>query len=202
MIEQIRVGHDNFCYLIYCERTLIGAVVDPGMDASKSKEKADELGVEIKYIICTHHHYDHCSEAKALQEMTGAKIAATEYDGEKIDGANKVVQDEDVLMVGDVMLQFLSAPGHTPGGMCIIVNEEALLTGDTLFIGDCGRCDLGGGDPRAMFDTLQRIKALPDRWIVYPGHDYGDKPYDTLGEQKRTNKVLLAKTYEEFAGID
>ena len=99
-------------------------------------------------------------------------------------------------------LNFILTPGHTPGGICIIVDNEAIITGDTLFIGDCGRTDLPGGDLAQMFRTLQeKIMPLPDHLIVYPGHDYGDKPFDTLGNQKRTNKTLIAKNLEEFSKI-
>ena len=76
----------------------------------------------------------------------------------------------------------------------MIVDNEALLTGDTLFIGDCGRTDLPGGSLKEMFKTLQeKIKTLPNHLIVYPGHDYGDKPFDNLGNQKLTNKTLIVK---------
>ena len=84
----------------------------------------------------------------------------------------------------------------------MIVDNDTLLTGDTLFIGDCGRTDLPGGNLNEMFRTLQyKIKTLPDHLIVYPGHDYGDKPFDTLGNQKLTNKTLLAKNLREFSKL-
>jgi glyoxylase-like metal-dependent hydrolase (beta-lactamase superfamily II) len=100
------------------------------------------------------------------------------------------------------LLSCLLTPGHTPGGICIIVDKKALLTGDTLFIGDCGRTDLPGGSLEEMFKTLQeKIFLLSDELIVYPGHDYGEKPFDSLGNQKRTNKTLKAKTLKEFSTI-
>jgi len=76
-----------------------------------------------------------------------------------------------------------------------------LITGDKLFIGDCGRCDLPGGNLSQMFNSLQKLKALSDNLTIYPGHDYGDKPFDTFGKQKRTNKTLLAKNLDEFSKI-
>ena len=106
------------------------------------------------------------------------------------------------MKVGDVNLRFILTPGHTKGGICIIVDNEAILTGDTLFIGDCGRTDLPGGSFEQMFKTLQeKIKPLPDNLIVFPGHDYGNKPFDILGNQKRTNKTLIARNLEEFSKI-
>lgn len=113
-----------------------------------------------------------------------------------------IVADGSQLQLGDITLDFLLTPGHTPGGICIIVDHAALVTGDTLFIGDCGRTDLPGGNSTYMFQTLhEKIMRLPDDLIVYPGHDYGDKPFDTLGNQKQTNKTLLVKTMQEFSRI-
>lgn len=97
---------------------------------------------------------------------------------------------------------FLLTPGHTPGSICILVNNEAIITGDTLFIGDCGRTDLPGGNLTQMYNTLHyKIKSLPDHLIVYPGHNYGNKPFDTLGNQKLTNKTLVVKNLEEFSRL-
>jgi glyoxylase-like metal-dependent hydrolase (beta-lactamase superfamily II) len=112
------------------------------------------------------------------------------------------VSDHNRLKLGDIDLDFILTPGHTPGSICIIVDEEAIITGDTLFSGDCGRTDLPGGNITQMFKTLrEKIMTLPDNLIVYPGHDYGDKPFDTLGNQKRTNKTLIAKNLDEFSRI-
>ena len=96
---------------------------------------------------------------------------------------------------------FVHAPGHTSGGICIIVDASYLLTGDTLFIGDCGRTDLPDGSNEDMYATLQMLKNLPDELIVYPGHDYGKKPFDTLENQKKTNKTMLAKSLDIFSQI-
>jgi len=113
-----------------------------------------------------------------------------------------IVSDGSQLKVGNIVLSFLLTPGHTPGGICIIVDGEAMLTGDTLFIGDCGRTDLPGGSLEEMFQTLQtKIMSLSDELLVYPGHDYGEKPFDTLGNQKRTNKTLRARSLKEFSQI-
>jgi hydroxyacylglutathione hydrolase len=113
-----------------------------------------------------------------------------------------VVSDKSQLNIGKILVEFLLTPGHTPGGICIIVDNQAVLTGDTLFIGDCGRTDLPGGNLGLMYASLhEKILHLPDDFIVYPGHDYGNKPFDSLGNQKRTNKTLIAKTLKEFSAI-
>ena len=85
--------------------------------------------------------------------------------------------------------------------ICLIVDDEFLITGDTIFIGDCGRCDLPGGSLKEMFGSIQRIKSLDDNLVVFPGHDYGPEPFRTLGEEKIRSKVMLARDLEEFSRI-
>jgi len=204
MIEQMRVGFDNFCYVVYCPLEKKAAVVDPGFDASKVLLFLQRKRLMLEYIILTHYHSDHCADVRVLKKtVPSARIVASQKDGERLSLKPEViVSDEDQLSVGHVMLSFLLTPGHTPGGICIIVDKEAVLTGDTLFIGDCGRTDLPGGSLEEMFQTLQqKIKTLPDEYIVYPGHDYGERPFDRLGNQKQSNKTLLAKTLKEFSQI-
>ena len=127
-----------------------------------------------------------------MAETYRCGIIASVIESAFIPGVTRTIADGEVAMVGDVKLEFILTPGHTPGGMCILVDDVALLTGDTLFIGDCGRTDLAEGSDQDMFNTLQRLRSLPDDLIVYPGHDYGDIPYDSLGNQKKRNKVFLA----------
>jgi hydroxyacylglutathione hydrolase len=204
MIEQIRVGFDNFAYLVYCAVQRKAGVVDPGFDAEKILKELASKNLQLDYIILTHYHSDHTAEAKHLKRAAPfAQIVASKEDGQRLSVQPEViVSDETQLKIGDIVLSFLLTAGHTPGGICIIVDKEAVLTGDTLFIGDCGRTDLPGGSLSAMFQSLQqKIMALPDEYLVYPGHDYGDKPFDTLGNQKRTNKTLRARTLKEFSLI-
>jgi len=204
VLEQIRVGFDNFCYLIYCPEQKKAAIVDPGFDASKSLQILTTQNLQLDYIILTHYHTDHTAEAKHLKQIIpSAQVVASREDGRRLSVKSDVeVTDGSRLMVGNIVLSFLLTPGHTPGGICIIVDGKALLTGDTLFIGDCGRTDLPGGNLEEMFRTLRKkIWSLSDGLIVYPGHDYGEKPFDTLGNQKRTNKTLRAKSLQEFSLI-
>jgi len=204
IIEQIRVGLDNFSYIICCPTSKKAAIVDPGYDVSKTLEFISSENLELEYIINTHYHSDHSSENKRVKNLHPlAKIVASKADGAKLSIKVDVsVSDGDRIKLGEVSLDFILTPGHTPGGICIIVDNKALLTGDTLFIGDCGRTDLSGGDLVQMYRTLnEKIKFLPDHLIVYPGHDYGDKLFDTHGNQKRTNKTLLAKNLNEFSKI-
>ena len=194
---------DNFCYIIYCPKNLNAAVVDPGNDSLKILEFIKTNNLKLEYIINTHYHSDHTSGNQRIKNSLSSRVIASKLDGNKINGGVDIfVGDNDQLNVGEVSIKFLLTPGHTPGGICLIINNEALITGDTLFIGDCGRTDLPGGSLKEMFRTIQdRIKNLPDHLIVYPGHDYGDKPFDTIGNQKLTNKTLLAKNLRDFSKL-
>ena len=198
------MGFDNFSYIIYCQKTNKAAIVDPGFNTSKLLKFISSNDLELEYIITTHYHADHTGGVKKIKKsISSSKIVASEPDGNKLGTKVDIfVSDDDKLELGTIILDFILTPGHTPGGICIIVDNKALLTGDTLFIGDCGRTDLPGGSLSQMFKTLnEKIKPLPDHLIVYPGHDYGDKPFDKLGNQKLTNKTLLAKNLDEFSKI-
>lgn len=203
-IKQIKVGFDNFSYIIYCNSERKAAIVDPGYNASKTLDFIYSKNLELKYIINTHYHNDHTNETKKIKNsIPSSKVVASNLDGAKMGfEVDIIVSDGDSFKLGKVNLEFLLTPGHTPGGICVIVDNEAIITGDTLFIGDCGRTDLPDGNLAQMYKTLhEKIMLLPDHLIVYPGHDYGYKPYDTLGKQKQTNKTLLAKSLEEFSEI-
>ena len=203
-IEQIKVGFDNFSYIIFCPIIKKAAIVDPGYDVSKTLRFISSNNFEIEYIIITHYHIDHSSETKRVKNLYPlAKIVASNICETKLDMKVEInVSDGYCLKLGEVSLNFILTPGHTPDGICIIVDNESLITGDTLFIGDCGRTDLSGGDLVLMFRTLnEKIMSLPDHLIVYPGHDYGNKPFDNLGNQKLTNKTLLAKNLDDFSKI-
>jgi len=204
VIKQIKVGLGNFSYVIYCPIEEKAAIVDPGYDASKALEFISSKNLELEYIIITHYHSDHSSDCQRIKEsLPLSKIVASESDGAKLGiDVDITVSDGNRLQLGDICLDFLLTPGHTPGGICIIVDNEAVLTGDTLFIGDCGRTDLSEGNLAQMFSTLhEKIMSLADHLIVYPGHNYGSQPFDTLGNQKRTNKTLLAKNLDDFSKI-
>ena len=204
VVEQIKAVFDNFSYVIYCLKSKEAAIVDPSYDATKALDFISKNNLKLKYIILTHYHSDHTKDTLKIKEsITSVKIISSKSDEENLGfNVDLYISDNDELKVGDTNLKFILTPGHTQGGICIIVDNEVILTGDTLFIGDCGRTDLPGGSFEQMFKTLQeKIKPLPDHLIVYPGHDYGPKPFDTLGNQKKTNKVLLAKNLEEFSKI-
>jgi hydroxyacylglutathione hydrolase len=203
-LEQIKVGYDNFCYVIYDPIQKKAGIVDPGYDIKKPLEFIASKHLALDYLFITHYHGDHTAGVKEIKRrFPASKIVASEQDGDHLEVPPDVlVSDGSRIHVGNIGVDFLNTPGHTPGGICLMVEKKALVTGDTLFIGDCGRTDLPGGNLSQMFATLhEKIMNLPDELVVYPGHDYGDKPFDTLGNQKRTNKTLLAKTLKEFSMI-
>jgi glyoxylase-like metal-dependent hydrolase (beta-lactamase superfamily II) len=202
-IEQIKIGFDNFCYIVYCIKNLKAVVVDPSYNQKKILEFIKSNNLKLEYIINTHYHSDHTGGNQIIKNAIPSRVIASRIDGVKIRGGVDIfVKDNDQIKVGEISIKFIVTPGHTPGGICMIVDNEALLTGDTLFIGDCGRTDLPGGSLKEMFKTLQeKIKTLPNHLIVYPGHDYGDKPFDTLGNQKITNKTLLVNNLRDFSKL-
>ncbi len=203
-LEQLRIGADNFSYLVISEPDKTAALVDPSIEATQALQRIHDEHLTLHYIIITHYHGDHTAALPSVKKQhPAAKVVASEADGKHLRvHPDLIVKDGTVLQVGAIPITIISTPGHTPGGICLLVNDEALITGDTLFIGDCGRTDLSDGNLKEMFDSLQKkIMPLPDSLIVYPGHDYGDRPFDTLGHQKQVNKTLLAKTLEAFAAI-
>jgi len=203
MIKQIKVGFDNFSYIIYDIESKKAAVVDTSYNIKEAVGFLKSNDLDLECIISTHYHSDHTSKNRELKALyPSANIVASKVDGDKLDlKVDIFVDDNDELRLREVILKFMLTPGHTPGGICIIVDDEAIITGDTLFIGNCGRTDLPGGDVKQLYDSLQRIKNLPDNLVIYPGHDYGPKPSDKLENQKKTNPTLTARTIEEFMRI-
>ena len=107
------------------------------------------------------------------------------------------------MRIGNLEIQLIHTPGHTPGSQCLYVkgkngSEGVLVTGDTLFVGTIGRCDFPYSSPRDFYHSLGKLKKLDDSLTLYPGHDYGSSSIGTLGREKKTNPYLLARTIEEF----
>ena len=138
-IKQVLVGRDNFSYVIYCEDTKKAALVDPGSNASAPMKFIGQNNLDLQYIINTHYHGDHTGDNSRVKETYRCQLIASEADASRISDVDKTVSDGEKLLLGKTELEFMITPGHTPGGLCIIVDNEAIVTGDTLFIGDCGR---------------------------------------------------------------
>ena len=196
LIRQFKLGlMDNFGYLVADRVARVAAVVDPSFDGRPAQEEAGRLGLRIELVLLTHGHPDHSSDVERLARETGAKVAAHALSRVRKD---VTLEDGRVVKLGAVDLEVLHTPGHTADSCCFRV-EGALLTGDTLFVGECGRSDLPDSSVEALHDSLlRRLRGLPDELIVYPGHDYGPTPTSTLGHEKRHNYTLQPRTLPEF----
>jgi len=190
----ISIGR-NFAYIIADETTRDAAVIDPGHNVRDIFQQAHQLNVHVKYIINTHSHRDHTSGNEEVKKKTGAKIVAHVKSPLPKDIA---VKDQEKLQIGKLTAVVIHTPGHTPDGICLLVDNK-LFTGDTLFVGECGRTDLTGSSAEDMYHSLfDKILPLDDGIEVYPGHDYGNKPVSTIGHERRTNYTLEKRTLEEF----
>lgn len=196
IFEQIPVGAmQNFAYLIGDEKTGLAVVVDPGWDIDTILEAAHRNNLRIIYVIDTHYHPDHTSGNGELTKKTGAKIVA--HASSSI-GKDIAVGDGETLRLGSLGLKFIHTPGHSPDHICVLVDAK-LITGDTLFVGECGRTDLPGGSSEQLYNSLfNKLMKLPDDVEVYPGHDYGVKAFSTIGYEKRHNYVLRPRSLREF----
>lgn len=196
IFRQLKVGHlENFAYLVADETSREAAVVDPSVDPEAVLDAVDDLDLDVRWVVNTHSHSDHVMGNDAVVDATGADVVACE--GSEID-PDVGLADGDVHRVGDVAMEALFTPGHCPDHLCFVVDDQALISGDLLFIGECGRTDLPGGDSREMWQSLEKIKKLPDHLEVYPGHDYGPEPHRSLGVEKEDNYTLEDRTIEEF----
>ncbi len=185
----------NFAYVIGDEGTRRGVLIDPSYDLDNIVGTVRNDGLEILYILNTHSHWDHTAGNKEASQRTGAKIVAHANAPTHKDIS---VKDGDVLEVGNLRINVMHTPGHCPDSVCFFV-DGLLFTGDTLFVGNCGRTDLPGGDPAELYDSFtQKILKLDDSIKIYPGHDYGSRLSSSLRYEKRHNYSLQPRSKEEF----
>jgi glyoxylase-like metal-dependent hydrolase (beta-lactamase superfamily II) len=207
----------NFTYLIGDADAKEGVLVDPAWDVRSLKTIAEEAGLKLVGIVATHAHPDHVGGSLLgfgiegvgkLVEVAAVKVWVHEADAAELRRVTGVreqdlvtVKDGDVLKLGDTEIRFIHTPGHSPGSMCLRVGD-GIITGDTLFVGACGRIDLPGSDSAAMWQSLNRtLAALPDDLVVYPGHDYGRARRSTIGDEKRTNPYMRISTLADWRAI-
>ena len=194
--KQIKQYSDNFSYILADETTREAAVIDSSYNADEIIQVLKTNNFQLKYIINTHGHSDHTDGNEELRSGFGAKIVAHKLS--KINPDMRV-DEGDVIEVGTIKIRVIYTPGHTPDSICLLADDKLLLTGDTLFVGECGRTDLPGGDPRSLHDSFfNKLLKLDDAIIVYPGHDYGPKPQSTIGDERRHNYVLQPRSLAEF----
>jgi glyoxylase-like metal-dependent hydrolase (beta-lactamase superfamily II) len=203
----------NFVYLVGDRDTGEALVVDPAYDADGVLDILATDGMRLTGVLVTHHHPDHVGGSmmghsiQGLRELLArASVPVHVHTAEAesvrhvtgVSASDLIAHDGgDVVDVGDVDIELLHTPGHTPGSQCFLV-DRLLVSGDTLFLEGCGRTDLPGGDPDAMYDSLQRLAALPDDIAVLPGHRYSVASSGTIEAVKQVNYVYKPATKEQW----
>ena len=214
IIEQIEIGPmQNFTYLIGCRSTREVVVVDPAWDIDSLTQHIESKDYTLKAALATHYHPDHVGGSFGGNSVEGvARLLETHavkvYAHRKeIPGMQKVtelsdsdlvsVESGDTLKVGNIEVEFLHTPGHTPGSQCFRINNT-LISGDTLFINGCGRVDLPGSNSEDMYHSMQKLAALPDDTLLLPGHNYGHVPNATMGETKKSNTYMRIDSFDTW----
>lgn len=197
IFEQIDNGGDrNFGYLIGDAKAGVAAVVDPSYIPQTYLDRIATLQLNLKYVICTHSHQDHINGNDYVQEHSDAEVIMCQDADYFYDIA---VADNQVIELGTLRLKIFHTPGHSDDCICILV-ENKLVTGDTLFVGKVGGTDLDDG-ARRQFESLQKLMTLDASVEVYPGHNYGARPWSTIGDEKTTNPFLLQPDFDAFVNL-
>ena len=216
-LKQLELGPmQNFVYLVGDLVTRQCVVVDPAWEIDTIVETVAADDMTLIGALVTHTHQDHVGGSleswgmpgriPGVEELLGqvaTKIYVHKAEREFLPGlcSDLVrVDNHDTLEVGRLRLTFLHTPGHTPGSQCFLVDGR-LISGDTLFIGSCGRTDLPGSDPSQMYYSLtQRLGALPEDTILFPGHNYGGAS-STIGDEKRDNPFMRFAALGDFLKV-
>lgn len=203
-LKQLEVGPMvNFVYLIGDLKTRECVVVDPAWEIDTILKAAATDNMTVVAGLATHYHYDHINGAEELLSKIQGKIYIHKSEAPYLKGMKSELEKVDVgyrLKIGEIEIEFLHTPGHTPGSQCFLVQEH-LVSGDTLFINACGRCDLPGGNAEQLYESLQRLKKLKDETLLLPGHHYADEPLSTIGKEKRKNPYCQISTVSEFLNL-
>ncbi|HKL26199.1 MAG TPA: MBL fold metallo-hydrolase [Desulfuromonadales bacterium] len=187
-------GTDNFTYLVVCPESGKAMGIDPGAAPDSLLEAVHEHQLALEILANTHGHRDHTAGNQRVLEATGARLAAHPADVAEPD---LPLEEGSVLQFGSIEVRVMHTPGHTPGSV-VFTTTEAVITGDTLFVTRCGRADLPGSDPEALYGSLGRLARLPKEFLVYPGHDYGPKPSSTIGFELENNPYLQCSDLQSF----
>jgi hydroxyacylglutathione hydrolase len=200
-VHQLQLGGmANFSYIILDNASHNAAVVDPNNDTDSILEVLNSNKLTLSHILLTHGHFDHIGGAALLSKKFNAPVHLSLHESPlySVKAPNLIqTKDNDTVSLGESQITCIHTPGHTPGCQCFLVDNN-LFTGDTLFIDAVGRIDLPGGNGTILFQSLQRIKTLPDTTVIWPGHDYGAASSDTLLHLKQTNPFLACSSEEEF----
>jgi hydroxyacylglutathione hydrolase len=211
--DQLAIQMVNFSYLIGDRASGEALVVDPAYRVADLLDRAGADGMTVVGVLATHHHPDHVGGSMMgysieglaqMLERVSVPVHAHRLEAPLIsratgvDGHDIVAHESgDRVSAGAIEVELLHTPGHTPGSQCFLV-DGMLVAGDTLFLEGCGRTDLPGSDPAAMYDSLQRLASLPDTTVVYPGHRYSVPSTATMGAVKEINMVLKPSTKEAW----
>ena len=216
-LEQLLVGPmDNFIYLVGSKSTREVTIIDPAWDIDALLTHIKEKDLKLTSVLVTHYHPDHIGGGMGghsiegiaeLLEKDPVKIFVHKLEAEgvkKVTGVSdidlNIVESGDHLTIGDNDIEFLHTPGHTPGSQCFKVNNN-LVSGDTLFVQGCGRVDLPGSNSEDMFHSLQKLSALPNETILYPGHNYSAEPYESMERVKEINTYLRIEDLDMWKQI-
>jgi glyoxylase-like metal-dependent hydrolase (beta-lactamase superfamily II) len=195
-VYQFEVGDmQNFTYLLEDEDSGEAIVIDPSWDLPDVLQTIERNNMKIKYIVNTHYHFDHTIGNDFMVKSTGAKIVQHKESALKND---MKVYDGDKIKFGNSEVTVFHTPGHSKDSICL-VGDEKIFSGDTLFVGNCGRIDLPGGNARELYHSLfDVICKMNENLVLYPGHNYGSSVTSTIGKEKKTNFVLQPRTEDEF----
>ena len=218
-LKQLELGPmQNFVYILADPVTREAAVIDAAWDIDRIVRVIQQDDLKLKAAFITHYHPDHLGgdfmqhhipgAAELLERNFPVKVYVHKSEADfvgRIAGLSPSdlvrTDSADELQLGTRRISLLHTPGHTPGSQCFLVDGR-LISGDTLFIGSCGRVDLPGGDPAQMYDSLvNKLKRLPENTVLYPGHNYSGQSTSTIGEEKLHNFCLRFNRLEDFLGM-
>ncbi len=191
IIKTFKGGYDSNCaYLVIDSDQAI--LIDPSVPAQTIISYCEKNRIQLTAVVIMHSHHDHLVDIPYYQKRGFALIGHNSLKFE----VSRLVDETDSITFGKQHFTVMHTPGHRFDAICLF-DGKRLFTSDTLFVHGCGRVDFPGSDPEKMFDTLQRLKRLPDKTVIYPGHDYGPTPTSTIEVEKRMNPYLKMSK-EEF----
>ena len=197
-IHQFRTGGDrNFGYLVGDDASRKALVVDPSFSPDAIIDYAEKHGWQILYAFCTHDHHDHTNGNAAFEARLGIRPLIF---GDLVPDHGQRVVDGAVFPLGTLHTRILHTPGHTPDSMCVHI-EDAVLTGDTLFVGKVGGTDLEEGARTEYASLHDKLLKLAPETRVFPGHDYGTASESTIGHEAETNPFLLRPDLDSFVDL-